>query len=214
MNISMHKRPRLGTVFTTIYFAGVLASSSVMYLHSNEPWYSLAGVTFFSGIVAIYFTARSREEIVVYLEKREEKIKVKDEKNNTSGSQLDGININASYPQHVLNEICKALGAGQGAIYVEEEGELKLKYGYAISEEQSFKLGEGLVGRVAAEKKTLYIDDLPEGYITIFSGLGNATPNRLALIPINSGVIELATFAEINESTLKHIETSCLEILR
>src|ERR1043165_9130697 len=115
MNISMHKRPRLGTVFTTIYFAGVLATTAVMYLHSNEPWYSVVGVTFFSGIVAIYFTARSREEIVVYLEKREEK-KTKEEKSSTSGSQLEGIDINTSYPQHVLNEICKALGAGQGAI--------------------------------------------------------------------------------------------------
>ena len=213
MNIGMHKRPRVATMLTTIYFTGVLVSATLMYGHSIEPWYAVVAVTFFGGIVAIYFTARAKDEIVVYLEKKEEVLAV-DSKNNSDGSQLDGIDMNTNYPQHVLNEICKALGAGQGAIYVEEEGELKLKYGYATNETPAFKLGEGLVGRVAADRKTLYIDDLPEGYITVFSGLGNATPTRLALIPINSGVIELATFTDINESTLKHIETSCSEILK
>lgn len=213
MNIGLHKRPRVATMLTTIYFTGVLVSVSLMYGHSIEPWYSVVGVTFFGGIVAIYFTARAKDEIIVYLEKKEEGDAVVVERNNGS-SQLDGIEMNTSYPQHILNEICKALGAGQGAIYVEEEGELKLKYGYATTETPSFKIGEGLVGRVAADKKTLYIDDLPDGYITVYSGLGNATPTRLALIPIKSGVIELATFTDINESTLKHIETSCSEILR
>jgi hypothetical protein len=202
-------------VLTTIYFAGVLASSSVMYGHAIEPWYSLVGVTFFAGIVAIYFTARSKDEIVVYLEKKEEGNVVVNKQSSNHGSQLDGIEITQSDPQQALNQICQSLNAGQGAIYALKDDELSLTYGYAIGNHSaSYKLGEGLVGRVAAENQRLYLSQLPENYITVFSGLGNASPRRLALIPIKNGVIELATFTEINESTLKHIETSCSEILK
>jgi len=214
MNIGMHKRPRVATLLTTIYFAGVLASTSIMYGHAIEPWYSVVGVTFFAGIVAIYFTARSRDEIVVYLEKKEEGGVVQ-QKSSTHGSQIDGVVIDQKDPQQVLNEICQRLGAGQGAIYALQDDELTLKYGYATGNQTaSYKVGEGLVGRVASENSRLYLDKLPENYITVFSGLGNASPAKLALIPIKNGVIELATFTDINESTLKHIETSCSEILR
>jgi hypothetical protein len=209
----MHKRPRVATVLTTIYFAGVLASTSIMYGHAIEPWYSVVGVTFFAGIVAIYFTARSRDEIVVYLEKKEENVVVQERKSN-HGSQLGDVAIEGD-PQQVLNVLCNRLNAGQGAIYTLQDDELTLKYGYAVGNQTaSFKLGEGLVGRVAAENARLYLDELPENYITVFSGLGNASPAKLALIPIKNGVIELATFTDINESTLKHIETSCSEILK
>src|SRR5690349_12348492 len=99
MNIGMHKRPRAATVLTTIYFAGVLASSSVMYGHDIQPWYSLVGVTFFAGIVAIYFTARSKDEIVVYLEKKEDENVVVKQQSSNHGSQLDGVQISQNDPQ-------------------------------------------------------------------------------------------------------------------
>lgn len=202
-------------MLTTIYFAGVLVSSTVMYANAVvEPWYTVVGVTFFAGIVAIYFTARSKDEIVVYLEKKDEE-KVVVNKQGNHGSQLDGVEITQSDPQQVLNEICDKLNAGQGAIYQLKDDELSLTYGYAVGNQTaSYKLGEGLVGRVAAQNERLYLSELPENYITVFSGLGNASPRKLALIPIKNGVIELATFSDINESTLKHIETSCSEILK
>jgi hypothetical protein len=210
MNIGFYKRPRLGTVFTTFYFAGILISASL--LSKTALW--IASPTFFIGVLAIYFTARSREEVVVYLEKKKEDVAgivaARD-------SQLDDEEIKkiVGDPQLMLNEICKRLDAGQGAIYIEERDELKLKYGYAVPNIQvSYKINEGLVGRVAAERKTLYLDKIPEGYITVFSGIGNASPTRLALIPIEEGVIEIATFKDINESTLKHIEELCSGILK
>jgi hypothetical protein len=210
MNIGIYKRPKAGTVFTTIYFVGIMISASLL----SKMALMFAGPTFFIGILAIYFTARSREEVIVYVEKRTDEIVGEV---IAQDSQLDDKVIKklAHDPQLVLNEICKGLNAGQGAIYVEERGELKLKYGYAVPNIQvAYKVTEGLVGRVAAEGKTLYLDELPKGYITVFSGLGNASPTRLALIPIRSGVIEIATFTDINISTLKHIEESCSEILK
>lgn len=210
MNIGLFKRPRLGTVFTTFYFIGIMASSSL--LSKTALWF--AGPTFLIGILAIYFTARSKEEVVVYVEKKKEGIS---EEVVAQDTQLDDEAIRKviASPQLVLNEICGRLNAGQGAIYVETHGELALTYGYATRDIQVvYKPGEGLVGRVAVEQQTLYLDELPPGYITVFSGLGNASPRRLALIPIKSGVIEIATFTDINQSTLKHIEESCSELLK
>jgi hypothetical protein len=227
MNIGIHKRPRLETVLTTVYFAGVLISAVILYtLRDNfsqpalETCYRVVGITFFIGIMAIYYTARSKDERVVYLERKNEKTdeKVADDHSTQIDENMikEIIESNNNVPQRILNEVCNRVGAGQGAIYVHSNDELKLEYGYAISStvKTSYKLAEGLVGRVAAEGKPLYLDQLPEGYITVFSGLGNASPRKLALVPIQSGVIEIATFTDINTSTLKHIEASCSEILK
>lgn len=229
MNIGLHKRPRLESVLTTIYFAGVVISAVVLYRlqfdlspQSVEICYRIVGLTLFTGIMSIYFTARAKAERVVYLDKRNDSFDEKKVDEDVNESQLDDsaikeiIKSSNNVPQRVLNEICDKVGAGQGAIYTDDEGELKLKYGYAVPSNvaTSYKVGEGLVGRVAAEGKYLYLDELPDGYITVFSGLGNASPRKLALIPLKSGVMEIATFKEINASTLKHIEESCLEILQ
>ena len=207
MNIGFYKRPLVATLFTTAYVVGMIASVSM-------SRYEIVGATFLVGLLAIFFNAKYRQEVVVYVEKKKEeavqKAVVKD-------TQLDDEALKKAGhdPQLVLNEICNRLGAGQGAIYVNKDGTLELAYGYALPDVQaSYKVGEGLVGRVASEKSALYLDELPEGYITVFSGLGNSSPRRLALIPINSGVIEIATFSDIHPSTLKHIEESCSEILK
>lgn len=226
MNIGIHKRPRLETVLTTIYFAGVLISACILYMLQFNPSpqaveisYRIIGVTFFTGIMTIYFTARAREERVVYLEKKNDAFVEEKSDADEKETQLDDLAIKEiikssnNVPQRVLNEICNKVGAGQGAIYTTNDGELKLKYGYALNSTitTSYRVGEGLVGRVAAEGKYLYLDELPEGYITVFSGLGNASPRRLALVPVKSesgvkGVIEIATFSDLNETTLKHLE--------
>jgi hypothetical protein len=207
MNIGIYKRPLIATLFTTLYFIGILVSASSLK-------YEIVSATFFVGALAIFFSARARQEVVVYLEKKKEEVV---QNTVVKDTQLDDEALQrvANNPQLMLNEICNRLGAGQGAIYINKEDRLDLAYGYALPDVQaSYKIGEGLVGRVASEKTPLYLDELPEGYITVFSGLGNTSPRRLALIPINSGVIEIATFNDINASTLKHIEESCSEILK
>ncbi len=77
---------------------------------------------------------------------------------------------------------------------------------------KEYKLGEGLIGQVAKDRKILYIDNVPEGYIITLSGLGKGTPKYLAIIPIvknkqTIGVVEIATFTPIPEPATRILET-------
>jgi len=114
------------------------------------------------------------------------------------------------YSEKLLQNIAKGLNIVQGLIYVFDESDqmfnISGQYAY-YSEEQpkSFQIGETLSGQVAKNKETLNLKELPEGYITVLSGLGKSAPNNLIIAPIvhneNSiGVIELASFKTFSEN--------------
>jgi hypothetical protein len=226
MNIGLFRKPKLSTLLTTLYFCGVVISASVLHMlqlnatpHAIYLTYRVVAVTLFTGIVALYFTARVRVERVVYLT-RKESDKANRVQSVTAQSLIDPtavtsiVNSKKDVPQRVLNEICNRVGAGQGAIYTNRNGLLELTQGYALGHERhavSYNLGEGIVGRVAAEGWRLCLDRVPEGYITVFSGLGNSSPTQLVLAPVKDneqvrGVIEIACFQPLNEETLNDID--------
>ena len=65
---------------------------------------------------------------------------------------------------------------------------------------EEFKIGQSLVGQAAADARTLVVDDVPEGYVEIRSGLGAARPRSLLIVPafadgMVSGVVELGFFS-------------------
>ncbi|MFD7446998.1 HAMP domain-containing protein [Streptomyces sp. NPDC059909] len=60
-----------------------------------------------------------------------------------------------------------------------------------------FRLGESLVGQSALSRRTIAVDDLPPGFVTISSGLGAGAPGALIVLPIVVeeqvlGAVELA----------------------
>ncbi len=97
------------------------------------------------------------------------------------------------------------LGAGVGIMYLyDEEGELLQTLStYAISREGrlnwGFRLGEGLPGQVALERKTIHLNAVPPDYLPISSALGTANPLNVVIMPmlhheILVGVLELGSF--------------------
>jgi putative methionine-R-sulfoxide reductase with GAF domain len=89
------------------------------------------------------------------------------------------------------------------------------EYAY-FSEERprSFPSGETLSGQVAQNQQLLNIKELPEGYITILSGLGKSAPRHLIIAPIvhndvSIGVIELASFKPFGENEEALVRRIC-----
>src|SRR3989454_4752918 len=108
----------------------------------------------------------------------------------------------------ILSELAPVVSAQQGVFYNVEtskgdEPMLKLLASYAYKERKNvdnkFKLGEGLVGQCALEKEKILLNNVPQDYIKITSGLGESVPLNVMVLPVVfegqvKAVLELASF--------------------
>ncbi|MFP4093185.1 MAG: PAS domain-containing protein [Cyclobacteriaceae bacterium] len=137
-------------------------------------------------------------------------------KNNESTKQLTDA---------VLTYLVKYLKVNQGGLFLlEGEGEdqyLKLYACYAFDRkkylEKEVGIGQGLLGQVVLEKERIFITDLPSDYVNITSGLGQANPNCILLIPlmVNEevvGALELASFEKMEEYQIAFTEKVAVSI--
>jgi len=118
----------------------------------------------------------------------------------------------------LLSELAPLVSAQQGVIYQmggEESTEMVLLSAFAGDGEDGhlrrLKLGEGLVGQCAAEKRRMLISDLPPNTIAIRSGLFEAVPRNVIVLPVLfedrvKAVIELASLSSFTTSQLAFLE--------
>ncbi|MBN3905644.1 MAG: response regulator [Nostoc sp. NMS1] len=112
----------------------------------------------------------------------------------------------------ILSNLAPLVGASQGVFYAMDSTDnqpvLKLLSSYAYKERKNlanqFHLGEGLVGQCALEKQKILLTEVPSDYIRISSGLGEAPPLNIIVLPILfeaqvNAVIELASFERFNQ---------------
>ncbi|MGW4596834.1 HAMP domain-containing protein [Streptomyces sp. NPDC004457] len=120
----------------------------------------------------------------------------------------------------IMSELTPVVSAQHGAFFVAmplmegkgvgnggDDYELRMlgSYGYSMgSMPTSFRPGEALVGTAAQEKRTILVSDAPSGYLKISSGLGEAPPAQVIVLPVLFegkvlGVIELASFTPFTQ---------------
>jgi transcriptional regulator with GAF, ATPase, and Fis domain len=242
----MKDRVNLSLILAMIFFAGVIASVYVIYSLPHELMlqdgyqsamtsvFMVVGVTFVIGALNIWYGVRHKNEVIVFREKQSDKTTADSETSDSSQTTISLEPVtnavkSGKSPKDILqaglHAICKQVDAGQGAIYLattkENARAVELNAGYALSIGESttlsFEFGEGLVGQVAAGGSTLYIDEVPEGYIKIISGLGSASPKYLLIVPLKKGnqvigVMEIASFTPISDDQRKFVEESALII--
>jgi signal transduction histidine kinase/ActR/RegA family two-component response regulator len=121
----------------------------------------------------------------------------------------------------IMEELAPLLGAQHGTFFIAEDigGETRLRLiaGYGLRADKNapiqYRLGQALIGQAAKSKRSIVVDDIPPGYIKISSGLGEAPPANLAVLPIMFedqvlGVVELASFTRFSR-----VQTDFLEQL-
>lgn len=107
--------------------------------------------------------------------------------------------------QDIMSHLAPLLRVGHGVFYIYDERQqhfrLLASYGYRERKHirQNFALGESLVGQCALEQTTIHLTCPPADYVRINSGLGEATPKEILLLPaLHAGkvlaVLELAVF--------------------
>ncbi|HVM92463.1 MAG TPA: HAMP domain-containing protein [Terriglobales bacterium] len=118
----------------------------------------------------------------------------------------------------MLSELVPLVNAQQGVIYQmegEDEGGMVLLSAFASDGADGhlrrLKLGEGLIGQCAAEKRRMLINDLPPNTAPIRSGLFEAVPRNVIVLPVLfedsvKAVIELATLNTFTASHLAFLE--------
>lgn len=108
----------------------------------------------------------------------------------------------------------------QGAFFIlqdEQQGKQRLKlmgcYAYDRKKylDVTFDLGEGLAGQAALERSTIYITEVPQNYVAITSGLGQANPQAILVVPLISndtlfGVLEFAAFGQFPAHVIEFVE--------
>ncbi len=111
----------------------------------------------------------------------------------------------------ILSELATLVSAQHGVFYTmnsksDHDGEavLEMQAGYGYEERKhlstTFRLGEGLVGQCAKERKRILLTDVPGDYVRINSGLGEAVPLNIIVLPVLfegslRAVVELASFS-------------------
>jgi signal transduction histidine kinase/CheY-like chemotaxis protein/HAMP domain-containing protein len=119
----------------------------------------------------------------------------------------------------ILSELAPLVGAQQGVIYAQpargDELRLDLIAAYAQMPGKSFpktlRIGEGLIGQCAYEKKRIVLTNVPHDYLRVGSVLGATAPSTIIMLPVLfedevKAVIELASLGAFSETHLSFLD--------
>jgi signal transduction histidine kinase/HAMP domain-containing protein len=127
--------------------------------------------------------------------------------------------------QLIMSELTPVVGAQHGAFYITDDetgrttARLVSTYAYTARKRVStrYGLGEGLIGQCLLEKKPIVVTSVPEDYVSIASGLGEAPPRNITILPVLfegkvMGVVELGSFREFTPIQVNFLEQLMLNV--
>jgi len=122
----------------------------------------------------------------------------------------------------IISNLVKYISANQGALFIieansanSEEEYMELAACYAWDKkkflEKKIYKGEGLSGQAWIEGDVIYLTEVPNDYVSITSGLGEANPRSVLIVPLKlndeiHGVIEMASFKEYEDFEIEFVE--------
>lgn len=120
----------------------------------------------------------------------------------------------------IISNLVDYTSANQGGLFLINNSDpdhifIELVSCYAYNRkkfiEKTIEPGEGLIGRCIQERSSIYINDIPDNYIRINSGLGDSNPRSLLIVPLllNEevfGAIEIASFEELERYKIEFVE--------
>ncbi|HEY8938396.1 MAG TPA: PAS domain S-box protein [Cyclobacteriaceae bacterium] len=130
------------------------------------------------------------------------------------------------YSYNIISNLVKYIKANQGVLFIEYQDEtnerfLEPKACYAYDNlkilENKIYEGQGMVGQCMLEKDFIIVNDVPETYAKITSGLGEAPPRSIVVAPlifneVFCGVIEIASFEILKPHHLEFLKAVCEDI--
>lgn len=174
-----------------------------------------------------YFNNRTLSERINTIDQQSEELRTEENKEqrlslNWTSFRAEVFDVQLRQNIHTLNEqlliwISKGFELTTGLVYLRQPGEdtfqLSAKYAwYGQSEPSPFLLGETLPGQAAKDQRILNLENVPENYIQVVSGLGKGTPRHLLIVPLvhetlTVGLIELASFHPFDSSFTEGLST-------
>jgi PAS domain S-box-containing protein len=165
---------------------------------------------------------RTKEKLAEYTQRDRERVWVAEGMSKFM-DVIQGDRTAKDFYDKVLTMILRYSGAIQGGLFMlnEEDPEdsfLELKACYAYSRkkfvEKKIGLGQGMLGQCFIEKETNIFTTVPNNYFDITSGLGEATPRFLVIVPLKydqqvMGVLEVASFEKMPAYKIEFIEKLC-----
>jgi PAS domain S-box-containing protein len=162
---------------------------------------------------------KTKEKLTEYSRKEQERIWVAEGMAKFM-EVIQGDRTRQNFYDVVLTMIIRYTEAVQGGIFMLNDHdpqdphlELKACYAYARKKfvEKKIPLGHGMLGQCFLEKETNIFTSVPTNYFDITSGLGEATPRYLIIVPLKydqhvMGVIELASFQPMEKHKVEFIE--------
>ena len=187
---------------------------------NTKPGEQLSQTSLNSGLIALRDNLKKREKEEKARRIHEKRRQWAVEGRNKISNILQSTGTISELTDKVIIGLAKYLGAAQGGIFLlkqdDEAGKyLEMASAFAYDRKKyltkKIPLGDGLLGMAALEETTYWLKSIPKDYIEIESGLGEAAPKSLLIVPLKAenempGVLEIAAFNKFEQHEVDFIE--------